>query len=344
MTSIGDALRRERLRRNLDLESVSRELKITSRLLEAIEAEQFDKIPGGVFAKSFVRQYAHFLGLDEEEMAAEVERMLREEAEPFPKDESPAPASPRIPLPRMERWQSLGSKSRWSTFLPSAVLVVVVMLLCSAVYAFWQRTHRPATVAVAQNLPVPAQKPAVPPSTAPAAQQAKPLPSQQPVTQPLATQPLATQSSPTQPPTTPAAAPDTSETSSPVPAPPADAATASPSGDSAPAPAAPGEAQPPKPAGQVHVELTAREPVWVLVRVDGKYLFSGTLEASQTRTVDAQGTVLLRIGNAAGINVALNGKPLGQLGPEGQVRTLQLTSGGFQIVAEPKSPLPLDPL
>ena len=66
MTSIGETLRRERVKRNLDLDRISNELKISSRLLEAIEAERFDKLPGGVFVKSFVRQYARLLELDEE--------------------------------------------------------------------------------------------------------------------------------------------------------------------------------------------------------------------------------------------------------------------------------------
>ena len=56
MTVIGETLRRERLRRNLELDEVSRELKISAKFLEAIEDEQFDKLPRGVFAKSFVRQ------------------------------------------------------------------------------------------------------------------------------------------------------------------------------------------------------------------------------------------------------------------------------------------------
>ena len=76
MTSIGETLRRERQKRNLQLDQVSRELKISTRFLEAIEEEQFDRLPGGVFAKSFVRQYARMLDLDEEEAAAEVQRTL----------------------------------------------------------------------------------------------------------------------------------------------------------------------------------------------------------------------------------------------------------------------------
>jgi hypothetical protein len=94
------------------------------------------------------------------------------------------------------------------------------------------------------------------------------------------------------------------------------------------------------------VELTADEPVWVLVRSDGKYSFSGTLGASakESRTFEAAGTMLLQLGNAGGVTITLNGKPIGPVGPKGQVRTVQFTSGGFEIVAVPKPPAPLDPL
>ena len=76
MSSIGETLRRERLRRNLGLDQISRELKISTRFLEAIEEERFERLPAGVFAKSFVRQYARYLGLDEDDVAAEVQRIL----------------------------------------------------------------------------------------------------------------------------------------------------------------------------------------------------------------------------------------------------------------------------
>ena len=70
-----------------------------------------------------------------------------------------------------------------------------------------------------------------------------------------------------------------------------------------------------------------------MVRADGKYNFSGTMEPHTSRTVDADKDVILRLGNAGGVNISLNGKPIGPAGPKGQVRTLQLTSGGFQIVS-----------
>ena len=92
------------------------------------------------------------------------------------------------------------------------------------------------------------------------------------------------------------------------------------------------------------MELTADEPVWLLVRNDGKYFFSGTLGARESRTFEAASTVLLRLGNAGGVTITLNGNPVGPVGPKGQVRTVQFTSGGFEIVAVPKSAEPLDPL
>src|ERR1700683_4517681 len=84
MASIGETLRRERQRRNMELDQVSQELKISSRFLQAIEEENFDRLPAGVFAKSFVRQYARMLGLDEEEAANEVQRALSPPATAVP--------------------------------------------------------------------------------------------------------------------------------------------------------------------------------------------------------------------------------------------------------------------
>ena len=103
MTSIGETLRRERLRRHLDLDQVSRETKISTKLLDAIEAERFDKLPGGVFTKSFVRQYARMLGLDEDEIVGELEHALRPRSL-WSRPRSPAHSSAAM-LPR--RWHGI---------------------------------------------------------------------------------------------------------------------------------------------------------------------------------------------------------------------------------------------
>jgi len=68
----------------------------------------------------------------------------------------------------------------------------------------------------------------------------------------------------------------------------------------------------------VRIELTADEAVWVLVRADGKYVFSGTIEANQTRSLEANGVLMLRVGNAGGVSITQNGKAIGPIGPRGR--------------------------
>jgi cytoskeleton protein RodZ len=342
MTSIGETLRRERIKRNLDLNQISRETKISARLLEAIEAEQFDKLPGGVFAKSFVRQYARVLGLDEDELAAEMDRAFQPEV-PVPEGGHSHEAAPEVP--RVENWQGTGSEGfRWSSTLPALALVVVVMLVCSGVYALWQRS-RTRSMAMQENPPVaqtthPASQPVANPAAgagqvpgaAPQPGVAEPAAGQAPGSATAANgqSPLAANQTPDQ-----------------QPGGTANRAQASPETESKP------EAQPPAtsklpvqqpvPNATVHVRLRAIEESWVKVVVDGKYLFSGTLQANETRTVEAAGAVLVRMGNAGGVAVQHNGKELGAVGPKGQVRTVQFTSGGFQVVppaAPPAAPKP----
>ncbi len=70
MAEFGDYLRAAREARKIPLERISATTRISVRLLEALENEQFERLPGGVFNVSFVRQYARLVGLDEEEAVA----------------------------------------------------------------------------------------------------------------------------------------------------------------------------------------------------------------------------------------------------------------------------------
>ncbi len=345
MISVGETLRRERLRRNLDLDHISQDLKISPRFLEAIEEEQFDKLPARVFAKSFVRQYARLLELDEDEMAAEVQRALQPAPEPQTAVQ-PAPAASSVHLAPVVQWEDgigTGRRFSWSSSLPALALVVVVMLVCSGIYSWWQRTRRTALTreespsAQVQEAPRPApvaaQVPAEPPAPVAESQPAAvpPAATSRPV-------PAVPKASPRQTePNTGVASADRTENASPTPASPTPAAPAATSPAGAQVVRATSSPNP-----SVRVEVTADQPVWVLAQNDGKYLFSGTLEANQTRTVEADGTVTLRLGNAGGVTISLNGKPIGPVGPKGQVRTVQFTSGGFHIVSAPKPSAPLD--
>ena len=71
MASFGANLRREREMRGVPLEEISEATKISVRCLQALEAEQFSKLPGGIFTRSFIRAYAKYLGLDEDKVMAE---------------------------------------------------------------------------------------------------------------------------------------------------------------------------------------------------------------------------------------------------------------------------------
>ncbi len=71
MASFGENLRREREMRGVTLEEISTATKISLRFLQALEREDFNVLPGGIFTRSFIRAYAKYLGMDEEPLLAE---------------------------------------------------------------------------------------------------------------------------------------------------------------------------------------------------------------------------------------------------------------------------------
>ena len=71
MESFGARLKREREKRKITLDDISVATKIAPRFLVALETDQFDQLPGGIFNKGFVRSYARHLGLDENQAIAD---------------------------------------------------------------------------------------------------------------------------------------------------------------------------------------------------------------------------------------------------------------------------------
>src|SRR5258707_14153615 len=69
--NFGERLKRERELREVTLEEITQATRIGSRFLQALENEEWGKLPGGVFNRGFVRSIAHYLGLDEEAFLAE---------------------------------------------------------------------------------------------------------------------------------------------------------------------------------------------------------------------------------------------------------------------------------
>lgn len=65
MGHFGEELRKERMSRGIDLETISGTTKIVTRYLAALENDQFQVLPGGILAKGIVRGYVRAVGLDE---------------------------------------------------------------------------------------------------------------------------------------------------------------------------------------------------------------------------------------------------------------------------------------
>jgi cytoskeleton protein RodZ len=73
-----DELRWERERRQVSIERICEETKVSLRHLLALEAGEYDALPGGVFRKGIVRSYLAAIGLDEVPWIERFEASLRE--------------------------------------------------------------------------------------------------------------------------------------------------------------------------------------------------------------------------------------------------------------------------
>jgi len=66
--TFGPRLRRERERRGISLETIAARTNVSIELWRGLEANDFSKWPGGLFARAFVRDYARVVGLDPDEL------------------------------------------------------------------------------------------------------------------------------------------------------------------------------------------------------------------------------------------------------------------------------------
>jgi cytoskeletal protein RodZ len=76
--AFGDKFRQAREAKGISLDDVSSVTKISTRMLQAIEQEHFDQLPGGVFNKGFIRAYAKHLGLNDEDAVTSYLACLRQ--------------------------------------------------------------------------------------------------------------------------------------------------------------------------------------------------------------------------------------------------------------------------
>lgn len=79
METIGEHLKRVRKTCGYSLDDVARVTKINPRYLNAIENDEFEKIPGETFRQGFLRSYARFLGINEKEIVGKLKESKRSE-------------------------------------------------------------------------------------------------------------------------------------------------------------------------------------------------------------------------------------------------------------------------
>jgi cytoskeletal protein RodZ len=133
MDLIGDTLRRARVRQGLRLEQVAAKTKIGSHFLQAMEQNRFENLPGGLFTRSFLRQYTHILGLNEDEIIAALKQQFEEPPLPMP----------LLPLQRSSRIPQL----------PAFGWLVVTIIVCGGVYILWENVRRSLPVTQATSTP-----------------------------------------------------------------------------------------------------------------------------------------------------------------------------------------------
>jgi transcriptional regulator with XRE-family HTH domain len=85
----------------------------------------------------------------------------------------------------------------------------------------------------------------------------------------------------------------------------------------------------------VVLKLSATERTWLSISSDGKEIFAGILQPSESKTLTGLDRATMKVGNAGGIEVRWNGKIISPLGTRGQVLTIRITPEDFEIVPPP---------
>ncbi|HZD31644.1 MAG TPA: RodZ domain-containing protein [Candidatus Angelobacter sp.] len=316
MGSFGERLRREREMRGVSLDDIAEATKIGTRLLRALEDEHFDVLPGGIFNKGFVRAYAKYLGLNEDEMVADYLQAAGESS-PDPRVIAEQNSS------RIDRVDSDSGGHRMAGFpiIPVLILLVVIAAGAGGWHIYQDRMQERRARADAARLGV-----APPPVITPPASITQTSPastSTQPATQPSA-QPATTTPSGT---TTTGRDNKSADLNSPLK--PAGATTL-----------AAGTTSAANPTGQsFEVTIKPKDNAWVSIKVDGKIVVRGIIGPADVKTVRANEQVVVWTGNAGAIDLTFNGQPVPLAGGPNEVAVEVITPKGA-TAAKPPAPKP----
>src|SRR4051794_33087564 len=138
--SLPERLYAARERKGVDLYRAERDTKIRARYLAALERGEYRELPGAVYTKGFLRNYAAYLGLDPDEIL----RQWKHE-----RGDGAMATAPQIAVPR-----PLQAPRQSFTFSPVAIVAVLLLLLVGAFVTYLGvqllRYAKPPTLAVTE--------------------------------------------------------------------------------------------------------------------------------------------------------------------------------------------------
>jgi cytoskeletal protein RodZ len=292
---LGTYLRRERELRRVSLHDISVATKIQLRFLEALEEDQYDRLPPTPFVVGFLRAYAQYLLLAPEEIVAAF-HARRSPVEPLI-DKAPPVLAYRVEPPARPQRVSRSGRTVW-WLLGGAGVVLVGLGLAVVRYVPLDTGNGPlgqpagVTAAAGPGFPKPA---AAPPAVGPAP----------PVVSPERSTPVVPGAVASAGESRPALPGGTAAEAVLPPAPAASPVTERPPDQ----PAAAGEVPEP-----LVLEAAAAEDTWLRIEIDGGKRQEMLLASGRSGRWEAKERIVMTIGNVRGIRLTLNGKTV-QLPP-----------------------------
>jgi cytoskeleton protein RodZ len=141
MGSFGEDLKKAREAKGVTLEAIAAATKITTRYLQAVECEDFDKLPGGVFRKSIVRSYARAAGLDEDKWVERYLEATQEDATFHEEDQAWMEFAQNVGRSRTHEGNGNDAMARW------AGVAALLLLVIGMSWFVWGYVHNKAAAA-----------------------------------------------------------------------------------------------------------------------------------------------------------------------------------------------------
>lgn len=140
LSSLGEQLRLAREARGVALRTISEQTRIQMRYLEAIEANDYKQLPGGIFNRSFIKAYAKAVGFDETEALAVYAGTTHEDRGGNVAGGSDIASEPAV-FHRPSPVYTDGEKER-SPFLSMLIIIAIVAILSLGIYAVLHRYQK----------------------------------------------------------------------------------------------------------------------------------------------------------------------------------------------------------